>query len=278
MRYGRILGPIDPAQVPTPEVGINEFIDENDLLLYGKDTDGVVRLLSTGGSSSFKSQAVNTGTADDVLVAIDGVVAYNTGDVYYITLPETNTGPMTIDINTIGVQDIQFLGNLALDVPVAGIMAGTVNAFVYDGTDFQWIGMVDGDKVALEATVGFADIQGVGVTASEALNFLVLPGGAVVQNMAVWATIDFAGGASTAVTMAGINVESAESMFGGTVDVFTGAVAAGEGGVSRGISFAGVIPAITGIQTYRLTAVVTTDTWANITAGEMLINVQWSNQ
>lgn len=281
MRYGRLLTPIAASLVETPQVGVNEFLDATTLLLSGKFPDGSVKPLTPGTGGPLASQAVNTGTADVLAFTIAGVVAYAEGDFYFLYITEENTGPVTMDINGLGAQDVKFLGNLNQDVPpgaaVGGFTANTVNAFIYTNGRFEWIGMVQNNEVVLEATISFVDAQGLaGGGASAAMNFLNLPAKANLNLNLVRATVDTSGGASTAAAITAINVESAVDLFGAVVDTFTGAVAAGNGGLNNGIETSGALPNQTGVQVYRYTWLITTDIWDNIVAGTIEVQAHWS--
>jgi|GEM_PF-5475992 len=274
MRYGREYDPIDPAQVVTPETGVNTFVSIFDNLLYGKFPDGSVKLMSAGGSQLLAAQAVNAGTADDVVVEIDGVASYNSGDYYRIFMKEANTGAMTIDINGIGAVDIKFGGNLDMDMAAGKIMANTVNVFVYTGTNFEFIGMVDGDKVVYEAKIDKADIDPIAVGAQASIQLINLPAYSNPKlAVAKAGTSEFGGGASTAVDLSA--TVDGNNLFGGDVNLFTGATAAGEGGWSNGVKVAGVIPSTTGLQRYIFAITVTDDTWENLTGGQLEVQFHW---
>ncbi len=281
MRYGRLLTPIAAAQVEIPEIGVNEFLDADTLLLSGKFPDGSVKPLATGAGGPLASQAVNTSSDENNLeFAVTGVVGYVEGDFYFLYITDANTAAVTIDINGLGAQDVKFLGNLNQDVPpgaIGGFVPNTVNAFVYTNARFEWLGEVQGDKVVLKGTIGFADAQGVaGGGASAVMNIINLPAQANLNLNLVRATIDTSGGASTKAEITAINVESAVDLFGAVVDTFTGAVAAGKGGLNNGIEFSGALPNQTGIQVYRYTWLITTDIWDNIVAGTIEVHAHWT--
>ena len=280
MRYGRILTPIAASQVETPQAGVNEFLDPDTYELKGKFPDGSVRSLSgSGGGAQFQSQAVNTGTADDLEVAITGVVAYTEGDVYYLYVTEDNTAAMTLDINGLGAKDIKFLGDMDLSVPAGAVKANTVNAFIYHTGRFEWIGMVDTDKVAIEATITAADAFAfAGAVATATMKLLTLPAKSNLNLMVVVPTVDVSGGAITAATVTGTNVESSLNLFGGAVDTFTGAVAGGDGGLCNGLQTNGVIPSFRAgtVQVYQLAWTLTGDTWDNAAAGAINVQAHWT--
>jgi len=275
MRYGREYNPIDPAQVSTPLIGVNTFVSSLDYLLYGKFSDGSVKLLSAGGSQLLAAEAVNAGTADDVVVEIESVVAYNSGDYYKIFMPEANTGAMTININGIGAVDIKFGGNLDMDMAAGKIMANTVNVFIYNGVNFEFVGMVDGDKVVYEAKIAKADADAIAVGNTATIQLLNLPAYSNPKLAVAKATTDFAGPAATAVDLNATEQTSSFNLFGGGVDLFTGAVAAGKGGWSNGVRTAGVIPSTNSMQRYVFEIVVTNDTWANLASGELEVQFHW---
>jgi len=277
MRYGRILNPIAASLVDTPQTGITEFVDAATMLLSGKFPDGSVRPLIPGTTGPFLPVAVNEGDANDLVFTVAGVVAYTQGDTYSFYLTEDNTlGNMTININGLGAQAVKFLGNADLDIPVGAMKGANAHYFIYNNGRFEWLGVVMGNQVMLEAAIGFADIQGIGVTATENLD-IALPGGALIDAVVANATVDFAGGAATAVDVTMTETASTYDLFGAAVDLFTGAVAAQKGGMSNGIRTAGVIPDQTrgGRQVYRMAFAVTTDTWANIASGAMNFQLHW---
>ncbi len=277
MRYGREYAPIDPASVETPEVNVNTFISIFDNLLYGKYPDGSIKLLSAGGSTLLAAQAVNAGTADDVVVDIDGVVAYNNGDTYFIYMTEANTGAMTIDVSGVGSVNIVYAGSAAQAMPAGTIEANTVNVFIYNGTNFEWIGKVDGDKVRFEISLDYLAYQAIGGSASEDLD-IAFPASAGVDKLILTADAadEYAGGAATAAEITVTDVTSGADYFGGAANVFTGATAAGEGGWSDGEGkIAGVVPNLSSRQTKRFNLAITGDTIANLTQGSAEIHMTW---
>jgi hypothetical protein len=69
------------------------------------------------------------------------LTTYVTGAVYYFIAPATNTGAVTLNIDTLGAKNVTRDGTTAL---VAGdIVSGEMVAVVYDGTRFQLISPVN---------------------------------------------------------------------------------------------------------------------------------------
>jgi hypothetical protein len=65
------------------------------------------------------------------------LTAYTAGNEFYFIVGSTNTGAMTINIDSLGVKDIRRAGSTAL---VAGdLVAGQTAQIVYNGTNFQLI-------------------------------------------------------------------------------------------------------------------------------------------
>ena len=168
--------------------------------------------------------ALVTVTGTDTLTGTltPALVAYVTGAVYYFVAPATNTGAVTLNIDTLGAKAVTRDGTTAL---VAGdIVSGEMVAVVYDGTRFQLISAVNsftnlnvsGTLTVAGATTLNGNLQ-VGNAAADTVNFQA-SGWTLTNNVSVigtWADIG-------TITTADIN--------GGTIDGTTiggGTAAAG---------------------------------------------------
>jgi hypothetical protein len=84
---------------------------------------GAATLLTVTGTDTY------VGTASPVLAA------YAAGNVFTFVVPNTNTGPATLNVSSLGVKTLSRDGSTAL---VAGdLVAGSEVVVVYDGTRFQ---------------------------------------------------------------------------------------------------------------------------------------------
>ena len=168
--------------------------------------------------------ALVTVTGTDTLVGTltPALTTYVTGAVYYFIAPATNTGAVTLNIDTLGAKAVTRDGTTAL---VAGdITSGEMVAVVYDGTRFQLISPVNSFtnlNVSSTLTVaGATTLNGnlqVGNAGADTVNFQA-SGWTLTNNVSVtgtWADIG-------TITTADIN--------GGTIDGTTiggGTAAAG---------------------------------------------------
>ena len=156
--------------------------------------------------------ALVTVTGTDTLVGTltPALTTYVTGAVYYFIAPATNTGAVTLNIDTLGAKSVTRDGTTAL---VAGdLVSGEMVAVVYDGTRFQLISSVNSFtnlNVSGTLTVaGAATLNGnlqVGNAASDTVNFQA-SGWTLTNNVSItgtWADIG-------SITTADIN--------GGTID------------------------------------------------------------
>ena len=156
--------------------------------------------------------ALVTVTGTDTLTGTltPALTTYVTGAVYYFIAPATNTGAVTLNIDTLGAKNVTRDGTTAL---VAGdIVSGEMVAVVYDGTRFQLISPVNSFtnlNVSGTLTVaGAATLNGnlqVGNAGSDTVNFQA-SGWTLTNNVSVigtWADIG-------TITTADIN--------GGTID------------------------------------------------------------
>jgi hypothetical protein len=189
--------------------------------------------LATGTAASDAATVAQIQSNGAALVTVTGtdtltgtltpaLVAYVTGAVYYFVAPATNTGAVTLNIDTLGAKNVTRDGTTAL---VAGdIVSGEMVAVVYDGTRFQLISPVNsftnlnvsGTLTVAGATTLNGNLQ-VGNAAADTVNFQA-SGWTLTNNVSItgtWADIG-------TITTADIN--------GGTIDGTTiggGTAAAG---------------------------------------------------
>jgi hypothetical protein len=168
--------------------------------------------------------ALVTVTGTDTLIGTlsPALTTYVTGAVYYFVAPATNTGAVTLNIDTLGAKAVTRDGTTAL---VAGdLVSGEMVSVVYDGTRFQLISPVNSFtnlNVSGTLTVaGNTTLNGnlqVGNAGSDTVNFQA-SGWTLTNNVSItgtWADIG-------SITTADIN--------GGTIDgtvIGNGSAAAG---------------------------------------------------
>lgn len=103
-------------------------------------------LKSVGGVPTWSPDiAILTATAsgtDTYTATITGVSAYTTHDVYEIIFTNANTGTSTININTLGAKSLK--KDVSTDLASGDISSGQSYIIVYDGTNFQVIGIGGG--------------------------------------------------------------------------------------------------------------------------------------
>lgn len=82
-----------------------------------------------------------SGTDNIVATANPGIVAYESGQVFSFIANGSNTGAVTININSLGVKNITKNGNASL---VAGDISNAQVVYIkYDGTSFQVLNISD---------------------------------------------------------------------------------------------------------------------------------------
>jgi hypothetical protein len=105
--------------------GLGAAVATTDAVQYGQLQSNSYNNLTVSGVD------VLTATANPALTA------YTAGNAFYFVVGSTNTGAMTINIDSLGVKDIRRAGSTAL---VAGdLVAGQTAQIVYNGTNFQLI-------------------------------------------------------------------------------------------------------------------------------------------
>lgn len=276
MQPGTLFNPIAASQVDTPETGVNAFINIVDNQLWGKFPDGSSVSLIGAAASSLASQAVNEGTASALEFTISGVAAYVSGDTYYVTVPETNTGAVTVSINGLAVKNVKYKGTIVAAIPASAFYAGSTIALIYDGTQFQWIGTVKGNMVISNFFVQSTEASVLGgVTATATMDLLYLPAKSALYQAICRPSVISAAPALASAVLTFTNLESTLDVFGGSVDAFA-VVAFDKGGVSNGLISNTDIPYQSGTQTYRMTWVLTGDTWNHVTTGAFNLIVAWA--
>jgi len=112
-----------------------------------QDGDGTLAFLSdisgsgglTNGSATQSSPGVYTST-------ISGVTSYTTGDAYSIKFDSANDGASTININALGA--VSIFKNTSVPLSAGDIKANQEILIVYDGTNFQAIGLTSTQLLA----------------------------------------------------------------------------------------------------------------------------------
>ncbi len=275
MQPGTAWAPIDGADVDTPEVGIFTYIDAATLTLWGKFPDGSYQSLTGGTGSQIASQAVNTGTANALAFAITGA-ALVSGNTYYVTVNETNTGAVTVTFNALATKAVKYKGTIAAAIPASTFIAGSTIALIYDGTQFQFVGTVKGGLIVSNFNVTYVEAAVLGAgTATATMDLIYLPEKSALMHATLFPRVIAAAPALTAAVLTFTNLESGLNVFGGTVDNFV-PVAQDKGGISNGFKSNSDIPYNIGTQTYRMTWVLTTDIWSGVTTGEFNLTFAWA--
>ena len=119
---------------------------------YNTNTDSLlepgtnITMSASGGvitiNASSTGGGLQSGTAsgtDTYTVTIGTVSSYASGDVYAVKFTNANTGASTININSLGAKSLKKSVSTAL--ASGDILSGQEFIIVYDGTNFQVIGI-----------------------------------------------------------------------------------------------------------------------------------------
>jgi hypothetical protein len=111
----------------------------------GLTVGGILIGPSAGGGGLLSGNAIQTsaGVYDSTIV---GVTAYNAGDTYMIKFDSTNNGASTLNINTLGAVNI--FKNTIIPLSSGDIKTDQEIIIVYDGTNFQAIGLISTQLLA----------------------------------------------------------------------------------------------------------------------------------
>jgi hypothetical protein len=92
----------------------------------------------------------DTGTANTFVLTFPGLTAYYTGLMVWFKAVNANTGACTINVNGLGAKSL--VRPTATALVTGDITAGTLICAVYDGTNFQLVGLLSTNLVHLTAT------------------------------------------------------------------------------------------------------------------------------
>jgi hypothetical protein len=193
-----------------------------------------VNSLANYGNYFSDSGAVN---AMVITVASPLVVAYAAGLPLQVKVAVTNTGAMTLNVNSLGAVPVTAPNGSAL---AAGtVVAGAILPLQYDGTKFQYLGSITpatgvssitaGAGIGVNANTGAVTVSNTGVTSAVA--------GAGIGVSAATGAVTFSNSGVTQLTAgAGINLSGAtgnitvSSTGGGSSGSFTGTLNGMSGG------------------------------------------------
>lgn len=106
----------------------------------GSTTDLIVNFAggdpSLATTDSSKVYAADTGSSNAFAIALTPAIpAYKTGQLFFFKASFTNTGPSTLNVNSLGAKTIKKAATL--DLASGDIATGQLVAVQYDGTNFQ---------------------------------------------------------------------------------------------------------------------------------------------
>ena len=127
------MAAIDFPNSPTTDV--TTFVAGDVTYIYRGSNKWEISTTATAGTIK---TATASGT-DTYTATISGVTAYTIHDVYEIIFTNANTGASTININGLGAKTLK--KSVSTDLASGDILAGQSFIIVYDGTNFQMIGL-----------------------------------------------------------------------------------------------------------------------------------------
>lgn len=116
-------------------INTSDFIKGSGVTQTGR----VIEITGSGGGGLESGTASGT---DTYTVTIGTVASYSAGDTYVVKFTNANTGASTININSLGAKSLKKSVSTAL--ASGDILAGQEFIIVYDGTNFQVVGISSG--------------------------------------------------------------------------------------------------------------------------------------
>jgi hypothetical protein len=110
------------------------------------DGSGNLSWASVTGGGGLKSGTATASTTDVYTTTITGVSSYTTNDAYIIKFNTANSNGATLNINSIGAVDL--VKNTNVTITGGDISVGQEFLVVYDGTNFQMIGIAPNQMFA----------------------------------------------------------------------------------------------------------------------------------
>jgi hypothetical protein len=110
------------------------------------DGSGNLSWSSVTGGGGLKSGTATAATTDVYTTTITGVSSYTTNDAYIIKFNTANSNGATLNINSIGAVDL--VKNTNVTITGGDISVGQEFLVVYDGTNFQMIGIAPNQMFA----------------------------------------------------------------------------------------------------------------------------------
>ena len=120
----------------TPDEG--ELLFDTDNKKIYKGDGSTLGGVEVGGGKGIEYTTTNAGPANTYTVTILGVTTYLEGDIYAIKFHATNTGPSTLQINSLTPAK-SIVKNAGTALSANDILVDKIYILVYDGTEFQLV-------------------------------------------------------------------------------------------------------------------------------------------
>jgi hypothetical protein len=147
---GRLAGTgfstIPTIKINTPNVDNGTAVVGQVLKLKSMTGSEAGRVEFEDGGGGLKSGNAIQGPPGEYTATISGVTAYTAGEAFMIKFDSTNEGASTLDINSLGPIDI--FKNTNVKISSGDIKTDQEIMVVYDGTNFQAIGLVTNQLLA----------------------------------------------------------------------------------------------------------------------------------